>query len=83
MTVNFDYTIGNFQSCGTGWRVRIHFTDKVPFFSLKGNDWSVRKRNDVINQAVTVKTITAKGKTHRHVSYQPTNGIRSLHPASI
>lgn len=32
VTVNFDDTIANFQSSCTGWRVRIHFTDKVTFF---------------------------------------------------
>lgn len=31
VTVNFDDTIRDFQSCCTGWRVWIHFTDKVTF----------------------------------------------------
>lgn len=45
VTVNFDDTIANFQSSCTGWRVRIHFTDKVTFFfQMK------QVRNDVINQ---------------------------------
>lgn len=45
VTVNFDDTIANFQSSCTGWRVRIHFTDKVTFFFQM-----IEVRNDVINQ---------------------------------
>lgn len=31
VTVNFDDTVRNSESCRAGWRVRIHFTNKVTF----------------------------------------------------
>ena len=87
-TVDFNDSIRSFEAGSAGWRVQVHFANKMTFCCRKAQT----KGQSLINGQLREISSGQKdgpnenrlsNETHRHASYQPANEIRSLHPAAI